>query len=53
MEKATKFFEFNNDFSSKPDEEIVAIVKEGSKEALNFLLNKYKEIIIFSNFQIL
>lgn len=45
MKEATKFFEFDNDFSSKTDEEIVAIVKQGSKEALNFLLNKYKEFV--------
>ena len=45
MKEATKLFEFDNDFSSKTDEEIVAIVKQGSKEALNFLLNKYKEFV--------
>ena len=44
MKEATKFFEFDNDFSSKTDEEIVAIVKQGSKEALNFLLNKLNTI---------
>lgn len=45
MEKATKFFEFKNDFNSKTDEEIIAIVKENNKEALNFLLEKYKELV--------
>lgn len=45
MEKATKFFEFNNDFNSKTDEELIANVKENNKEALNFLLDKYKELV--------
>lgn len=46
MEEATKFFEFNNDFNSKTDEEIVTdIVKKNNKEALNFILDKYKELV--------
>ncbi|MCI8621059.1 MAG: RNA polymerase sporulation sigma factor SigH [Clostridia bacterium] len=45
MEKATKFFKFKNEFNSKTDEEIVAIIKENNKEALNFLLNKYTDLV--------
>ncbi len=45
MEEATKFFEFNEDFNSKTDEKLVQLVKQNNKEALNFLLDKYKELV--------
>jgi len=45
MEEATKFFQINSDFKSMSDEELVTLVKENNKEALNFILNKYKELV--------
>lgn len=45
MEEATKFFQINDDFKSMSDEELVTLVKENNKEALNFILNKYKELV--------
>lgn len=45
MEEATKFFQINSDFKSMSDEELVVLVKENNKEALNFILNKYKELV--------
>lgn len=45
MEEATKFFQIDNDFSTMTDEEIVGLVRKNDKEALNFLLNKYRELV--------
>ncbi len=45
MEKATKFFQLDKTFDTMQDEELVLVIKEGNKEALNFLLNKYKELV--------
>lgn len=45
MKEATQFFEFDNDFNSKTDEELIASIKENNREALNFLLDKYKELV--------
>lgn len=46
MGKATKFFQIYNDFNKMTDEEIVSIIiKDNNKEALDFLLSKYKELV--------
>ncbi len=45
MEEATKFFQLDEDFNKMTDEEIALLVRENNKEALNFLLNKYKELV--------
>lgn len=45
MEEATKFFQINSDFKSMSDEELVILVKQNNKEALNFILDKYKELV--------
>ncbi|MCI8518600.1 MAG: RNA polymerase sporulation sigma factor SigH [Clostridia bacterium] len=45
MKEATQFFEFDSDFNSKTDEELIASVKANNREALNFLLDKYKELV--------
>ena len=45
MESATQFFEFDSDFSKMTDEEIISLIKSDNKEALNYLLNKYKELV--------
>lgn len=50
MGNATKFFQIeqNNDFSKMTDEKVILFIKENSsnnKEALEYLLNKYKELV--------
>lgn len=45
MEEATKFFQIDDDFNKMTDEQIVDIIKENNKQALNFLLNKYRELV--------
>ena len=49
MGNATKFFQIEqNDFSNMSDEEIILHIKEDTdnkKEALDYLLNKYKELV--------
>ena len=44
MEEATKFFQISQNFNEMTDEEIAVIARD-NKEALNFLLNKYKELV--------
>lgn len=46
MDSATKFFQIDNDFNNMDDEQIVSIFKEeNNKEALDYMLNKYKELV--------
>ena len=45
MGEATKFFQLNDDFKTMADEEVVALVREKNQEALNYILNKYKELV--------
>lgn len=45
MEEATKFFEFDKDFDTMTDEELISCVQGNNKDALNFLLDKYKELV--------
>jgi len=45
MESATQFFGFDNEFCKMTDEEIISLIKSDNKEALNYLLNKYKELV--------
>ena len=45
MEEATKFFEFKDSFKNLPDEEIITLIRNNNKDALNFLLDKYKELV--------
>ncbi len=45
MEEATKFFEFKDSFKDLPDEEIITLIRNNNKYALNFLLDKYKELV--------
>ncbi len=45
MENATKFFQFNDNFDELKDEELLSLIKSGNKEALDYLLNKYKELV--------
>ena len=45
MENATKFFKFNDSFETMKDEELVSLIKSDNKDALNYLLNKYKDLV--------
>ena len=45
MENATKFFQFNDNFDGLKDEELLSLIKSGNKDALDYLLNKYKELV--------
>ena len=45
MENATKFFQFNENFDELKDEELLSLIKSGNKDALDYLLNKYKELV--------
>ena len=45
MEEATKFYRLNNNFNDMTDEELIFCVQNKDKEALNFLLSKYKELV--------
>jgi len=46
MNNATKFFKFSNNFCTMNDEELVKVIKQqNNKEALDYILNKYKELV--------
>ncbi len=45
MDNATKFFSIDNNFEHMSDEQIISLVNDNNKEALNYLLNKYKELV--------
>lgn len=45
MDKATKFFQISDNFNTMSDEEIITLIKSDNKEALDYLLNKYKELV--------
>ena len=46
MENAAKFYSINNEkYNNMSDEELISIVKQGDKEALNYLIDKYKEFV--------
>lgn len=45
MEEATRFFELDKDFNTMTDEELISCVQQNNKEALDFLLDKYKELV--------
>ncbi len=40
-----KQYQFENKYANIADEEVIALIKEGDKSALDYLLNKYKEVI--------
>ena len=44
MLRADKF-EFESEYANKTDEELVNIIKQGDKKALDYLLNKYRELV--------
>lgn len=45
MEEATKFFHLSQSLETMTDEELITLIRENDKEALDFLLNKYKELV--------
>ncbi len=45
MENTTKFFQFNDNFDELKDEQLLSLIKLGNKDALDYLLNKYKELV--------
>ena len=45
MESATKFFQLNDSFEKMSDEDLITLIKSENKEALDFLLNKYKDLV--------
>ncbi len=45
MEEARMFFETENNFNNMTDSDLISLVKSGNKHALNFLLNKYKDLV--------
>ena len=45
MESATKFFRIDDNFTKMSDEEIISLIRDDNKEALNYLINKYKDLV--------
>lgn len=45
MENASKFYSIDENFNSMSDEDLVYLIKSGNNHALNFLLEKYKELV--------
>ncbi len=45
MEEVRMFFETDNNFNNMTDSDLICLIKSGDKHALNFLLNKYKELV--------
>lgn len=45
MEEVRMFFETDNNFNNMTDSDLIGLIKSGDKHALNFLLNKYKELV--------
>ena len=41
----TMFFT-SNELINKPDEELIALIKHNNEEALDFLMKKYKELVV-------
>ena len=45
MGNTTQFFEIDNQYENKNDNELISMIKDGDQKALNFLIHKYKEIV--------
>ena len=45
MDKTNVYFSTKEDFKNLKDEELISLIKEGNKNALEFLINKYKELV--------
>ncbi len=45
MDEAHMFFQTDNNYNDMNDSDLIVLIKSGDKRALNFLLNKYKELV--------
>ena len=45
MENANVFYSTNKDYDDLTDEELIAIIKSGDKQAFDYLINRYKELV--------
>ena len=45
MEEVCMFFKVDDNFNNMADEDLITLIKSGDKHALDFLLNKYKELV--------
>ncbi len=41
-----KKYQFESEYANMPDEEVISIIKNGDKKALDYLLNKYKDLVV-------
>ncbi len=42
----TKKYRFESEYVDIPDEKLVEIIKKGDKQALDYLLNKYRDVVV-------
>ena len=45
MRETNSYIYANNKYNEMSDEELINIIKDGNKDALDFLINKYKELV--------
>ena len=45
MENANVFYATNKDYDNIKDEDLIQIIKSGDKQAFNYLMTKYKELV--------
>ncbi len=45
MDNATRFFQIDGNFENMEDEEIILLIKDNNKDALNYLLSRYRELV--------
>ena len=45
MDNKNLYYSYKNDYDNKTDEDLVAIIKSGDKCALEYLMNRYRELV--------
>ena len=45
MSQANQFYSLNDNFKDMSDESLIDIIKQGDKNALEYLINRYKELV--------
>lgn len=45
MDNLNVFYSLENDYSKMSDEDLIEVIKSGDKRALDYLMNKYKELV--------
>ena len=45
MNQANEFFSLSKDYKEMSDEDLITEIKSGNKDALEFMINKYKELV--------